>query len=1047
MHVVLISACRKNAIKRTRAVLDRYASRMGDFTWATPITKEGLHSLRKQLRASASRNTAVLCLRSEGYHRLVPIWVVGARDRFGPDWRTPVFTTVRPTRLRTVDKTSAPWIVHAKQIAAISGLFHDLGKNNQFFATKLLRARPVADPIRHEWISTCLVDVLLESPGTALSDAWGAALERAKDIRRFPQSVALLPKGVLGPTEAVLACVATHHRLFGEYKNSGLIGPQAFLRDPDKLRQDAEKADAIPGSLNEQMVRSYPKGTEDDLKKALSRLDVLQSAEQSPNYWRALALIARCALILADHKVSSVQCQEVDTCEDAKRQNPFGPFANSAPGPQGKRVYNQTLQWHLQSVGQEAAAMLDRILRLPAQLPGLDPISLEQIDSDAFGQFAWQQQAAEAVASMREQHPGTPMLLAVIAGTGSGKTRACARLAVRAAQREEVRFATLLNLRTLTLQTGDAYAKQLGIDPDDLAVVIGDVMTRRAFEATREPELLNEDEMDRSLGEETEVSGWNDPLPDWLEHFVGSNSNLRAMIGAPVFVATADYMVPAGEPGAQGRHIMPLLRLMSSDLLLDEIDNYDATSIVAILRLVQLAGLFGRNVIASSATLTPVLASKLVQFYEHGTLMRAALHGKDQPDFICGTISNWAPPNLSVFSSSDHFAEEFKAHVGQVCASLQNTKTRPRKPGLIEFDKAEHAFFDAISREVLALHTTNAWTDPETGKRLSVGLVRVANIHTAVRVAQHLRRAQLLSTLRPKVACYHSQIFHGHRMLLEMALDHMLSRGNNAHAPAKHASVRAQLERSDVDEGLFIVVATPVEEVGRDHDFDWSLIEPSSAQSIVQTAGRVRRHRYSDSPGINVGILQFNLRACQGKSVAFQYPGNESGEFAYGTHDLKKLLDWEALENGLDSRLRFEPSRHALSEKDDAALEEQLKVPAHRMLHDKNLWLSSSTYQGWPLREQKPSETWRYDPESAGWLKLEKLQDGKWAFLPAAADAINTDWSFGTAHWLCPTASEIVEFCELHDLSANWAFEIDLFESQGKRLSFSIDGLLVDKEI
>ncbi|MDR8345993.1 hypothetical protein FPK41_23920, partial [Acinetobacter baumannii] len=41
----------------------------------------------------------------------------------------------------------------------------------------------------------------------------------------------------------------------------------------------------------------------------------------------------------------------------------------------------------------------------------------------------------------------------------------------------------------------------------------------------------------------------------------------------------------------------------------------------------------------------------------------------------------------------------------------------------------------------------------------------------------------------------------------------------------------------------FIVIATPVEEVGRDHDFDWAIIDASSVQSIVQTAGRVNRHR------------------------------------------------------------------------------------------------------------------------------------------------------------------------------------------------------------
>ena len=42
---------------------------------------------------------------------------------------------------------------------------------------------------------------------------------------------------------------------------------------------------------------------------------------------------------------------------------------------------------------------------------------------------------------------------------------------------------------------------------------------------------------------------------------------------------------------------------------------------------------------------------------------------------------------------------------------------------------------------------------------------------------------------------------------------------------------------------LFIVLGSPVTEVGRDHDYDWAILEPASLSSYLQSIGRVLRHR------------------------------------------------------------------------------------------------------------------------------------------------------------------------------------------------------------
>ncbi len=73
MMVTFVSQCEKKALSRTRKVLDAFADRIGDNTWQTVITQEGLLSAKKALRRTASKNTAVSChwLRSRSRTELV----------------------------------------------------------------------------------------------------------------------------------------------------------------------------------------------------------------------------------------------------------------------------------------------------------------------------------------------------------------------------------------------------------------------------------------------------------------------------------------------------------------------------------------------------------------------------------------------------------------------------------------------------------------------------------------------------------------------------------------------------------------------------------------------------------------------------------------------------------------------------------------------------------------------------------------------------------------------------------------------------------------
>src|SRR5690606_34625236 len=93
---------------------------------------------------------------------------------------------------------------------------------------------------------------------------------------------------------------------------------------------------------------------------------------------------------------------------------------------------------------------------------------------------------------------------------------------------------------------------------------------------------------------------------------------------------------------------------------------------------------------------------------------------------------------------------------------------------------------------------------------------------------------------------------------------------------------------------LFVVLASPVCEVGRDWDADWALAEPSSMRSLIQLAGRVQRHRRKPPRTPNVLVFDTNVKGIQqgnARQPVFTRPGFEKAdEFLLDSHSLTRLL-------------------------------------------------------------------------------------------------------------------------------------------------------------
>jgi CRISPR-associated endonuclease/helicase Cas3 len=93
MMVTFVSQCEKNALKKTRRVLDAFANRIGDNTWQTLITEDGLITVKRMLRQTASKSTAVSCHWIRTRARSQFLWVVGNKSKFNEQGIVPVNTT------------------------------------------------------------------------------------------------------------------------------------------------------------------------------------------------------------------------------------------------------------------------------------------------------------------------------------------------------------------------------------------------------------------------------------------------------------------------------------------------------------------------------------------------------------------------------------------------------------------------------------------------------------------------------------------------------------------------------------------------------------------------------------------------------------------------------------------------------------------------------------------------------------------------------------------------------------------------------------------
>ena len=261
---------------------------------------------------------------------------------------------------------------------------------------------------------------------------------------------------------------------------------------------------------------------------------------------------------------------------------------------------------------------------------------------------------------------------------------------------------------------------------------------------------------------------------------------MRSLLAAPLLVCTIDHLTPATESERGGRQIAPMLRLMSGDLVLDEPDDFDMGDLPALTRLVHWAGLLGARVLLSSATLPPALVQGLFEAYRNGRhhFQHNRGHrpeGADRAPQVCCAWFDEFSQQQADCADVQGFVAAHQTFAARRCEQLAKALVRRRYellPLNVGAERDRHAVrFAELARDAaIALHAQHHSLDSRSTKRVSFGLIRMANIEPLVEVALALYQLGAPDGVHIHLCAYHSQFPLLIRSGIERQLDQALNR-------------------------------------------------------------------------------------------------------------------------------------------------------------------------------------------------------------------------------------------------------------------------------
>lgn len=920
MNFLILNESSKKALVRSRRVLSKFLPQLGSSTWAGSLSEEGLEDLKSALKAAGvSKNTAISCLQVVGRGRLEPRWLLGSRAPFDYSGRY-AFRETQAQKEAQAPRPRSPAERLFEAILKLSALAHDTGKASAAFQAKL-RKGAGAEAIRHELLSFLIVFQSLRE-GCISDEEWlvrlrdcpeemaacvtdkqmlpadSLNLSRIKDAIASKERRRASREGEDACDVEVMQSLLTESEVQTLLSETPLLGAFFWLvlthhrlPDSDRTAQSwwagqyvhvpSEELPVSIASLDSCLVPAqgtppwrdsgWLKAVSSAAGAAVSALEELSqvsgaSLKEAPS---TLALLCahylRPGLILADHLGSQRAPKSLSKSDRASKEVIF---ANTR-----EDHFGDTLTAHQLAVGRLTRKVL-RLFETPLPATSLPPRSLSVI-RPLPAPFDWQMHLEDACRAAASKGP---VFTSVIAETGAGKTLGGLR-AAHALSGGRIRLTLALGLRSLTQQSAEAMVKDAELPADSLVVAVGNPQTLRLADRFKEAQARRFGS-DSAEGEDCALSVRTQAEPDlnWLDGFCTEKEapdlwglKTLSMLAAPVLACTTDHLV-ASATMLKGGDAKMYLRLATSDLLLDEIDSYGAEDLQSLGKLCLIAGLHHRNVTLMSATLSPAVRNGLYAAWCRGLEVRSALKGTSRAH-ACVMSSNTVPSELAVSEGSQLDDGVWERYVQKVVDVYEATvKTAPRrKASLVELDQQgskTHAF-DTIIEAARKLHEVHHTVDAATGKRVSIGFVRLNTAKNAWQLAKHLAAYQGAG-FDTRFVAYHSKFPRTYLGVLDATLQQLTSR---KHPTAFLATpcLRAALDQAATQDLMVLVCTTTLIETGRDFDFDWCVLEPRSVRGEVQASGRVWRHRRHLVASVsNVAVLSHPLKTLESSGNVYR---------------------------------------------------------------------------------------------------------------------------------------------------------------------------------
>lgn len=925
----IIAICRSRNASREKVarVLDRYFWRIGDKAWRGRASNACLDRVARELRATATRATAVSIQEVRSSHESrMPLIRIGSKSAFSDKGLAPVAS--HPAEAKCKHGTPA----EANGLAAvkIAALFHDLGKAMVMFQQKLKRALDgvagEGDAVRHELISALIWDWLFgklddqalkariaRTTPADIDDAcrdavdWlavGAAFQDRRLELSFLQDETRL-------TFAIGMLILVHHKLPAGYSDHLGLSTARHARPSDTPIRDLLTVAA-----------GLPFWHEAWWLKRLAK----DAATIEPGHpVTSLDIALRAALVFSDHLGSAAKVPGNYTS---------GHLANTKQ-VSGKTLAADSLSTHVKRVYGNCASAYAMLHSGKHGLPALSesqlPLDITR-PTESHPRFFWQVEAANAARQLAATGEGG-FFACLLSGTGTGKTRGAPTILAGAAfgdarpERRYFRMTLGLGLRVLASQSAREYVDDLGLSAEMVRVLVGKkpiefreaaryedaadgsesldaipewLRVERIEEPVPSPGSTHEDSWLRGLSVDTERD-----VPAVLARAIKDSGKKAAtfndLVRTPVIAATVDHLMPVASPTASA-FLPAAVRVRTSDLILDEIDQYGPEDLAAVARLAFQVGAAGRRLVIMSATLTQDVARTFYEAYGQGWKLHAAECGLR--DHVHTLVVSDKPGSVQTNADGRSFAQIYEICTSRLLEAI-GTSDDLRNGHVLPPCEGWEQLVDQISGSCHSMHEQNA--SEISGFRVSIGLVRMTRISHTTALFTCMHAGAVSGRLRLKL-CLHSNFPQIHRAWIEKQLKRALTRkGGEADKCLRELCEVEGIFDAAREMGVrdieLVCVTSPVIETGNDLDFDYAILDPSSLRSIVQAAGRVRRHRMGIWSRTNILILGKSPIAMQGGALAMPGvetdPGQDTGVHAGNLDDCPGRL-FKNLQGNID---------------------------------------------------------------------------------------------------------------------------------------------------